>query len=148
MSCLFVEMFTSSKNNQGCPGPPSKEERFNPCSNICFSAGHNLQIRSIRITQICNSFNVFLLQQTEYHYLHSSDQVRHGFRHCVVSCARVALAAFIEQLHELCRKPASQSVQLPDPTVLILLRYNLQIRPAELTTEKRNYKPHRIVPKI
>jgi len=35
-------MITSSMKSHGCAGPPSNDERFRPCSNTAFNAGHNL----------------------------------------------------------------------------------------------------------
>ena len=46
-------------------------------------------------------------------------------RDAVVTGAGVALATFVQQLYELGGEPASQPVQLSDPTVLVLLRDNL-----------------------
>ena len=58
-------------------------------------------------------------------YWHAPDEVRDCLRDAVVTGAGVALATFVQQLHELGGEPASQPVQLSDPTVLVLLRDNL-----------------------
>ncbi len=59
-------------------------------------------------------------------YSHAAHEVGDGLGDGVVARARVALAALVKQLDELGGKPAAQSVQLPDPAVLIFLRHDLQ----------------------
>ena len=60
-----ITAVTSSINSQGCPGPPSNDERFRPCSNTAFSAGHNLSAFStqqgVQLTALPSSIHI---QQT------------------------------------------------------------------------------------
>jgi len=57
--------------------------------------------------------------------IHATDDIGDGLRDAVITGQRVTLAAFIEQLNKLGREPASQAVQLTNPAVVILLRYDL-----------------------
>ena len=34
-------------NSHGCPGPPSREDRFKPCSKTAFRAGQSLEKRNV-----------------------------------------------------------------------------------------------------
>lgn len=58
--------------------------------------------------------------------VHATDNVGDGFGDAVITGRRVTLAAFIQQLNKLSRKPTTQAVELTDPAVVVLLRYDLQ----------------------
>ena len=58
--------------------------------------------------------------------LHAPDEICDGFRDGVVTSTGVALAAFIQELHKLGREPAPQTIELPNPAVLVFLRYDLK----------------------
>jgi len=49
---LKTTLVTSSMKSHGCPGPPSNDERFRPCSNTALRAGHNLSV--FTTNQSCN----------------------------------------------------------------------------------------------
>jgi len=68
--------------------------------------------------------------------IHATDDVGDGFSNAVITGCGVALAAFIEQLHKLSGKPASQAVQLTDPTVVVFLRYDLQPLHINITVDE------------
>jgi len=53
-----------------------------------------------------------------------SNEVRDPLCHSVVPRDGVLFTPFIQDFHKLGWKPASQAIQLPDPAVLVLLRYD------------------------
>ena len=64
---------------------------------------------------------------TRWKDVHATDNVGDGFSDTIVTGWRVTLAAFIQHLDKLSRKPTSQAVQLTDPAVVVFLRYDLHV---------------------
>lgn len=59
--------------------------------------------------------------------LHAADEISHSFSNGIVACCRIELASFIQKFDKFRREPATQPVQLPNPTVFVHLRYDLHI---------------------
>lgn len=60
--------------------------------------------------------------------LHAADEISHSFSNGVVACCRIELASFVQKFNKFRGEPATQSIQFPNPTVFVHLRYNLHIK--------------------